>query len=474
MNNPSVLWLSLESVRADHTSLYGYNRQTTPYLESLSERSDATKIDPMISASMWTPASTASLLTGTHMSTHQVGQDGKGEYPLPSSIKTLPNLLSDAGYQTALFSTNPFISSSTGLDQGFDYIENASLTKNNFSSVDTLAWDSIKTALTSLITQPTLSPGNAKKYLSRRSNTLLEYRVSRWFNGAVDPEKPFFAYAHIPSPHHPYRPVDRFLDEFSSNLEISASEARNRVCEIFDGTDAIKKQMHNGLEFSDETWGAIKTLYDAEIRHADYTAKQIVKKAEKESERPLIIIIVGDHGELFDEYGLIGHNLVLHDGVTRVPGLVVGIDDVCDPKNVVTQHIDLTYTVASLTDVVNDQLQGRDLRDPHRPYAISQRGVAHLDTYTKYGEGFDPSRFFKSPFTSIRTPEYKLLLNESRTVLYDLPDEETDISDKNPDIVTELSSHLDREEIIWSDPKREQIEYDTSTKNRLRDLGYIT
>lgn len=298
--------------------------------------------------------------------------------------------------------------------------------------------------------------------------------MSRWFDDVVNSAKPSFAYVHLFSPHHPYRPVDGFLDEFTSDLEISTAEARDRVYKIFDGIDAIRRQMHDGLGFSEETWRAIKILYDAEIRSADYTVEQIIKKARKETAGELIIIIVGDHGELFGEYGLIGHNLVLHDGVTRVPGLVVGIDGVCDPEDAVTQHIDLSYTVASITGVMSNQFQGRDLRDSHRPYAISQRGVAHLDEYTKYGEAFDPSRFIRSPFSAIRTAEYKLLSNESRTVLYDLPDEETDISDENPDVVAELSAHLDREDIAWSDPEEEQIEYGTSTQKRLRDMGYMT
>jgi len=85
---PNILWLSLESVRADHTSLYGYTRDTTPFLRELSNRRDATILDPMIAASNWTPASTASMLTGTHLSTHQVGQDGTANHSLPSEIKT--------------------------------------------------------------------------------------------------------------------------------------------------------------------------------------------------------------------------------------------------------------------------------------------------------------------------------------------------------------------------------------------------
>lgn len=473
MSEPNVLWLSLESVRADHTSLHGHDRKTTPFLETLSRRSDAVAMEPMIAASMWTPASTASLLTGTHMSTHQVGQDGKAEYPLSSSIKTLPELLTDSGYQTALFSTNPYIGEETGLDRGFDHVESVAMKRSNYTGFDSVMYDSIRTALRCLTSSPTFSPRKVKTELDSAQNDLLERRVSRWLDHDAKDGKPFFAYAHVPSPHHPYKPVRRILEKFAPELDVSASDALAQISEIYDGSDAIVRRMAEGIEFSEDLWTRIKLLYDAEIRYADHTVERIVEKAEEVSGRGLIIVVVGDHGELFGEHGLIGHNLVLHDGVVRVPGLIIGVDDATDPKDAVTQHIDLTYTIANMTDVLNGQFQGRDVRVPERPYAISQRGVAHLDAYTKHNDSWDASRFFEAPYTAVRTTEQKLLTNDSRTELYELPDEETDRSRKRSELVTELRTYLNREDITWSEPRGEKGEYDASTAERLRELGYI-
>lgn len=260
MSRPNILWLSLESVRADHTSLYSYKRQTTPFLESLSQRSDAVAIDPLISASMWTPASTASILTGTHMSTHQVGQDGKAEHPLPASIQTLPELLSNQGYHTALFSTNAYIGPNTGLDQGFDDFEYIKMSKENFTQGDSVTWDSIKTAFRCLASRPVVTPSTFKRELGSATNDLLEFRMSRWFDQTTGSNKPFFAYAHIPSPHHPYQPINRFLEEFVSDIDISASAALNQVDEIYDGSAAIKRQMAHGIDFTDDVWENIKNI----------------------------------------------------------------------------------------------------------------------------------------------------------------------------------------------------------------------
>lgn len=472
MENPNVLWISLESVRSDHTSLYGYHRRTTPHLESLSKRPDATKLDPMISSSMWTPASTASMLTGTHMSTHQVGQDGRAKQPLRSSIKTLPELLSKDGYNTVLFSTNAYIGKNTGLDRGFDHIEYSGFKTDHFKSMDSLMLDSIYTVLRCFIHSPTVSLNKFKRKLSSAQNNLLESRLSRWVN-QNDRRDPFFAYAHVPSPHHPYFPPSEYIDSISAELNIATSEAINRVHEIYYDAKEIKKRMANGLDISDETWEIIKALYDAEIKFADKTVGNIVKKVEEESDRPTLIIIVGDHGDLFGEYGLIGHNLVLHDGVIKVPGLVIGLDGVEDTEDSLTQHIDLTYTVASLTDVLTDQFQGRDLRNPDRPYAISQRGVGHLDDYKKHNPSFDTSNIFSDPFTSVRTTDYKLLSSESGQMLYCLPDEEKDVSKDNAKNLELLNSYLDKEGINWQTAEEKEIDFDKSTKERLRRLGYI-
>lgn len=474
-SKPDILWLSLESVRADHTSLYDYHRDTTPHLESLSDRSDATVLTHGISASMWTPASTASILTGTHMSTHQVGRDGKAKRKLSQSLDTLPQLLANNGYRTALFSPNAYIGSETGLARGFEHSEWIPMAKSDFLGIDSVARDSWRCVLRRLVEHPTARPTRLKSEIASSNNCLLARRVERWFDEQYRDRDPFFAYAHIPSPHHTYRPIARFLNAYMNEIEMDANEARKLSERIYTDSDGIKRLMANGLELSDRQWRAIEALYDAEIKYADYTANEIIAAAQAKSDRQLVIIVTGDHGDLFGEYGLIGHNLVLHDGLIRIPMLVVGIDGIKDDDETLSQHIDVTYTIASIGDAMTDQFEGRDLRDPDRPYAISQRGIAHFDAYTKHNSAFDTSRFFKQPFTSVRTSDWKYLTNESRQVLYDLPNEETNKKDDYPEVVEELSEILLSENIDWAvDSQGEAVEFDEGTRDRLKDLGYLT
>jgi len=469
---PNVLWLSLESVRADHTSLHGYSRDTTPNLDRISRRPDATVLDPVIAGSMWTPASTAAMLTGTHMSTHQLGQDGKCEQKLLQSVETLPERLSEQGYRTGLFSPTYYIGPETGLDRGFQHTDSLSITKENFFGYDAAARDRIVSGLRCLRADPTTDIGAIKEEITRGKNYLMEQRFDRWADTDTDP---FFAYAHVPSPHHPYNPVSEFRDAFVDDIEMRLSEAVELSESLYTGTDGIRERMANGLDLSEREWAAIEALYDAEIRYADSTAGKLIETARSQSRRPLVIVVTGDHGDLFGELGLIGHNLALHDGLTHVPGLVVGIDDVVETAETVTQHVDLTRTIAAVTDVSTDGLEGRDIRSSQRPYAISQRGVAHLEEYTKHDEAFDTSRFYQAPFTAVRTPEWKYLANDERSELYDLPDEQTDVIDSNPDVAEELADAIADEEINWrAEGGGESVEFSEQARDQLQDLGYLT
>lgn len=472
---PNILWLTLESVRADHTSVYGYHKNTTPFLEKISQRAEATVLDPMIASSMWTPASTASMLTGTYLSTHQLGQDGKAKHPLPAHLNTLPELLGNHGYQTALFGANGYISTETGLTRGFDHVDSPVLRKHHFTECNSQSVDAAKAALQSIRQTTNFSIERILANIKRADN-FLAHRVQRYIKNQSHTQIPFFAYAHIPSPHHQYEPVNWYKDQFLRDTSMSNEEAEQLCQYIYDGgSEQIKTHMADGLDLSGDEWRAIKGLYDAEIRHVDDVIQKIVTTAESASDGPLIAIIVGDHGDLFGERGLIGHNLVLHDGLTVVPGIVLGIDNIREDNQTISQHIDLSYTVAKLTDTLTDQFEGRDLRDAKRTYAISQRGVAHLDAYTKHNSNFDITQFFKAPFTAVRTHTHKLLRNDTKTVLYETHSENnpTDI-DSHSGTVSELIDVIKTEDITWKKSTEEQFEYDRETADRLRELGYLT
>ena len=68
VNKPNVIIIVADALRADHVSLYGYDKKTTPFLESLAD--EALVYENMISVSPWTLPSHASLFTGKYPRTH--------------------------------------------------------------------------------------------------------------------------------------------------------------------------------------------------------------------------------------------------------------------------------------------------------------------------------------------------------------------------------------------------------------------
>src|SRR5207253_2942347 len=111
---PNVLVVVVDTLRADHASLYGYERLTTPNLDGIARQGVLFEND--IAASSWTLPSHASLLTGRYPHEH-LAED---ENPLDRRYPTLPEVLQRRGYRTGGFSANMYyFSRRAGFARGF-------------------------------------------------------------------------------------------------------------------------------------------------------------------------------------------------------------------------------------------------------------------------------------------------------------------------------------------------------------------
>src|SRR6056297_2275707 len=110
----NVILLSGDALRADHLSCYGYHRETSPVLDEFAEES--IRFENAYSASSHTREAVPALLTGEYP---DVAVDSK--YHLAS--ETIASTLSEEGFATAGFHSNPFVSRAYGFDQGFDIFD---------------------------------------------------------------------------------------------------------------------------------------------------------------------------------------------------------------------------------------------------------------------------------------------------------------------------------------------------------------
>ena len=115
---PSVILISIDTLRADHLSAYGYRRMQTPNIDSFAQQGSLfTNIESQVPLTL--PSHT-SLFTSTYPFQNQIEENA--ERVQPGAI-TLASVLKAHGYKTAAFVGSVFLESEMGLDQGFDFYD---------------------------------------------------------------------------------------------------------------------------------------------------------------------------------------------------------------------------------------------------------------------------------------------------------------------------------------------------------------
>ncbi len=117
---PNVILLSIDALRADHLSAYGYARPTSPNLDALAR--DGVRFENGWSHAPSTRYSVPAILTGRYPSTIAVNNDPRVHWPplvLPEN-RLLAEMMKDLGYRTAATLSYHYFEPGWGLDQGFD------------------------------------------------------------------------------------------------------------------------------------------------------------------------------------------------------------------------------------------------------------------------------------------------------------------------------------------------------------------
>ena len=127
---PNVILYVIDGGSADHMSVYGYNRRTTPCLERLA--ASGAVFEKAVSNSSWTKISAPSFMTSLHSSVLGPSENASGR--LPPQAVPMAEHMHRAGYRTAVFVSNPHAGSMTGLDRGVDVLREAGVEPNSRAS----------------------------------------------------------------------------------------------------------------------------------------------------------------------------------------------------------------------------------------------------------------------------------------------------------------------------------------------------
>ena len=492
---PDVVFVVLDTVRKDRLSAYGYDRPTTPGLETFA--TEATRFDQAVAPAPWTLPVHASMFTGLYPSEHGASQ----ETPYLEGPTTLAESLSRAGYETACYSANAWITPYTGLTRGFDDQDNffEIMPGDLLSGPLSRAWRTLNDSprLRSVADRLVDFGNRVHEHLAAGggADSKTPQAVDRTIAFLDGADGPAFAFLNLMDAHLPYHPPDRYRDEFAPGVDSAA------VCQN------SKEYNAGARDIDEEEWTAIRGLYDAEIRHADAEVARLFDYLRETGRwEDTLVIVCADHGELHGEHGLYGHEFCIYDPLVNVPLLVKhpALDRTSRSDQV--ELIDLYHTVLDHANVeateavVSLDRERSLLAEDYRTFDGSQyayveyaRPVVELNQLESKaraaGIELDRESRFYSRMRAVRTPEAKYIRNERiPNEFYDLvadPDETTDRHGDGRAAETTLADALaaferrvgagwDAADTGPDDADGDVLDdMDADAKGRLRDLGYL-
>jgi arylsulfatase A-like enzyme len=298
-SRPNLVLIVVDTLRADHLEIYGYERKTSPALKKLAER--GVVYEQHVASAGQTVPSTLTLLTSLHPAEHGFRHLGNGHFSkhrpvYPDALTLLPEVLKEAGYATAGFVGNPFLQDENGFSQGYD--------RFLYSDAD---------------------------------GARLTDAAIRWMDQHVSDGEPFFLYVHYFDVHTPYRPPGRFRELFPRPANGRVIESNGHV------PGARKRDLR-----------ATVALYDGGIAYTDDQIGRLLASLDALGVvEETVVAVTSDHGEEFMDHGGFGHGTHVHGELVRAPLIIAG-PGVRDPgrrEAKLTQHLDLAPTLLTLAGV---------------------------------------------------------------------------------------------------------------------------
>lgn len=439
---PNVLVVLWDTVRADHLSLYGYDRPTTPALEAFAK--DAAVYERAYSAGMWTVPSHGSLFTGLPTSSHGARV---GWLWLDGHHTTLAEHLADHGYATFAWSSNPYLSEQTNLLQGFSTVRYAWRGDDEAAcAAETKA--KLLPDDKSVEIGPAWAPDPARKGWPEHlvlHKDCAHHAVDAflgWRVGVPDGE-PWFAYVNLLEAHHPRVP---------SAASRAAVAPPDRVASAL-ATDGSLFRLMSAMEgrasFSAAELEDLAAVYDASLRDLDTETARLLDALRADgSLDDTLVILTSDHGENLGDHGMFDHRWDLHDPLIHVPLVVrwpsgVTASRVADPVSTA----DLFGTVLTLTGLPSPEGSGA-----LPPFGVRSQVVSELEAPTprlpEIRSAYPDLRRDRWQVrwrTLIEGPLGVLRSDRPSTELYDLvadPRQATDLARTRPDEAKRLQDAL--------------------------------
>lgn len=476
----NILLITVDTLRADHLSAWGYERQTSPTIDRLA--AEGVRFDQ--AAVQWpkTTPSFASMFTSTYAKDN--GMVRKVGVPLSCKFTTLAENLQRQGYATAAVVANGALGSEFHFDQGFDvYIETWKLDHGGDAAL------------------PAKDPNGAEAVTKLAEGLLAQLEK------ASQGGKPWFLWVHYLDPHAPYTPPGEYAGKFQGDAHFDPKPQIDVVAKPNQQMMGIgQKQVlegHTDLAF-------YRARYDAEILYNDAQIGRLLDEMKRRKMMgKTLTVFTADHGESLGEHAYyFDHGRFSFQTCLRVP-LIVHFPGVIAPR-VDADPVELIDLAPTLLEAAGGSLpasvplQGHSLTPRLRGVARpapppAQEGAPWVrppaTAFSESGWETDNKwqkvvrdRRFKLIFAQTR-PEQRWIGGEGiRFTLYDLqndPGETQNVADKYPDDLERLKKdlwawdrapHLNAETDTQVPPtcaETQGREMDDETRALLKSLGYL-
>lgn len=430
---PNVILITVDSLRPDHLSCYGYEKKTSPNIDKIAQ--EGVLFKQAVSVAPWTYPAMFTLFTSAYPHVHGMTafQGALRDIPL------LPQVLRSRKYYTAAVCSHYVLSNIKKLTRAFD----------EFISIEAK---------------------HENSWVVRNAKVVTDKAVS-WLNNNY--KKRFFLWIHYMDTHGPYNPpspYDTMWNEPTANNGfdgLSVSQSR------WLGVGGVPKFVTETLNLKDMSRQEYISRYDGAITFLD---SQIgVLSAELKSrglQKDTLVIITADHGESLGEHNYFGHEFLLYDTMLKVP-LIMKYPDVLPSSKVIVEQagiIDIMPTVFDIMHLKNSlSIDGRSLlstvvgKSKHR----NRHAYSHYHNYNKQ-------------MFAVRTEGWKLIFteNEKRYELYNLeedPRELKNVFSENQQKAKLLKVELEHfiKRVHRSTPGAAKPSLDKEAMEKLKSLGYV-
>lgn len=426
----NVLLVIVDTLRADHMSLHGYERETTPFLAELGQREGTFVFQNAKSPAPWTKPSVTSIMTGLFPTGHAADTHVDRMH---SDFETLGEAFADLGFDTGGVQSNKLVASFQGYDQGFRF------------------W--------------------SEKHLARHDEMVGEGINAETRRFLEEPrEQPFFLYVHHYEPHFQYmQSGERWYPDYPGPLTGNES-----MDQLFGALDQLR----------DEEIRFLESRYDADILYQDELLRELFADLERSGYADdTLVVITSDHGEEFLEHGEISHQYKLFEELLHVPLIVVDPRGAASPLAALTpadlaRNVSTVDIGATLFDLVDKptRFPGHSLLDSTDDEVVAQVVMLTFQQEDQY-----------PLMDAVTAGDWKLVrrneLDGTRSyALYNLEADPAELDDRaaaEPERVAELEARLDAlvaERARWIPPGEridEDVEYTAEQIESMKHLGYL-